>query len=221
MTEEQFWARADRSGGPNACWIWNGSMTASGYGTARVLDGHRRPAHAVAYILTYGEPAGKVIFCHHCDVRRCINPIHVFPGTHADNSADCVAKNRQAKGERVTSSKLTEAQVNEIRRRVMYEGIRGLAREYQVSARTIRFIRDGTCWRHLAPTDKSIVFEKVLPGTPCGIHHGSAKLTEDDVREIRLRRANGETCRSIALTKGISFSEVSDIARLNVWKHIE
>lgn len=38
------------------------------------------------------------IICHKCDNRNCINPKHLFCGTHADNVADKVRKGRQAKG---------------------------------------------------------------------------------------------------------------------------
>lgn len=46
-----------------------------------------------------------------------------------------------------------------------------------------------------------------------GVNHHSAKLTTDQVREIRRRRADGETCISIARDYSIAVSTVSEIAR--------
>lgn len=102
----RFWANVDQNGplpvdrpelGP--CWLWTGH-TVKGYGHFR-FQGRQRQAHAVAYILTFGPlPIGKPFTCHHCDVRPCVRPSHLFPGDQDDNMMDMVAKGRGALGAR-------------------------------------------------------------------------------------------------------------------------
>lgn len=91
---------------------------------------------------------------HKCDNRLCLNPKHLFLGTHRDNVKDMVSKGRQVKGERCPASKLTEAQVLEIKSR--YRKVsRGhgngasLAREFGVTKTAIGHIVRGTNWRYL------------------------------------------------------------------------
>lgn len=59
------------------------------------IDGEKIYVHRAAYIEAYGEiPDGKLV-CHHCDTPRCIEPTHLFVGTHADNMHDMIRKGRQ------------------------------------------------------------------------------------------------------------------------------
>lgn len=56
--------------------------------------------HRVAYQEYYKEDIlPEDIICHKCDNPACINPKHLFKGTHNDNVQDKVSKGRQAKGE--------------------------------------------------------------------------------------------------------------------------
>lgn len=44
-------------------------------------------------------PVDKPCILHVCDNTRCVNPLHLFAGTQADNAKDKTAKGRQAQGE--------------------------------------------------------------------------------------------------------------------------
>jgi hypothetical protein len=54
-----------------------------------------------------------------------------------------------------------------------------------------------------------------------GETNGQAKITEDDVRSIRRRRAAGELRETIAASYGISVSQVTNIALRRKWGHVE
>jgi hypothetical protein len=75
------------------CWIWVGGLVNGGYGAFRLGSKILR-AHRVAFeLFKHSIPNGKLVM-HKCDVRRCINPEHLFLGSHKDNTQDMLAKNR-------------------------------------------------------------------------------------------------------------------------------
>ena len=99
-----FWAKVDKSAGPDGCWLYMGFRKWDGYGwLARAIDGRATKymtAHRYAWILTKGMPAEGLHICHRCDNPPCCNPAHLFIGTHDDNMADKRDKGRAA-GNRV------------------------------------------------------------------------------------------------------------------------
>ena len=111
------WTQVVRVSELGPCWEWGGNRTPKGYGQCSV--GHRRTrgAHRVSYEVNIGPLVPGMVVCHRCDNPPCINPAHLFQGTHSDNFRDMQAKGRQnyASGQRHGIAKLTDEQVHAIR----------------------------------------------------------------------------------------------------------
>src|SRR5437762_1733270 len=150
---QRFWSHVDIDIS-DACWNWNLKCYNTGYGSFGV-KGKILRAHRVVYFLTYGSIPDGMQVLHHCDNRKCCNPVHLWLGTNADNQADKKAKRRgrswiyvrthprstpyPLRGEKSPTAKLKDAQVIEIVERYRQGGITQteLARIYGVSSGTI------------------------------------------------------------------------------------
>lgn len=91
---ERFKARVSVQ--ENGCWIWCGYKQTTGYGQVG-FKGQRLLTHRISYALHFGEAPSDLFVLHRCDNRPCVNPNHLFLGTHQDNTDDMVAKGRQDK----------------------------------------------------------------------------------------------------------------------------
>lgn len=129
--------------GPDECWIWNGQTINSGYGHFWIEGSKKLTAHRYAFQQANGYLPSVVR--HRCDVKLCVNPAHLLPGTSKDNSQDMASRHRMGGG----NTKLTAAQVEDIRRRfVSGDHGRGgnrrqLALEFGVDAKHIWRIATG------------------------------------------------------------------------------
>ena len=146
---ERFLAKVcpERNGG---CWLWRGMVVGSGYGMVR-FERKMYPAHRLAWKLFRGEIAPGLVVCHKCDVRTCVNPEHLFLGTHAENMKDMKEKGRSPHGDGHSRSKLTAKNVRRIKTMLAAGQMRmsEIARAFGVTHGTIDCIAKAKTWRHV------------------------------------------------------------------------
>lgn len=80
---ERFWPKVNKTGD---CWLWTGSIGGHGYGTFNVGKGKYAPAYRFAYIEAHGDIPSNVFIDHMCRNRKCVNPSHLRPVTHKQNT---------------------------------------------------------------------------------------------------------------------------------------
>lgn len=209
-SHDRFWSKVDKSN-VDGCWLWGGSKHTGGYGLFR-RNGVVARCHRVSWELSNGTIPSGMHVLHHCDTPACVNPSHLFLGSHKDNMDDRTMKNRNphgdshpfrvnpslaARGERIGRSKMTAEMV--VQARLDFNGnkatIAQLSRRYGLSHQGMSSIVRGVTWRHILHTiDKrskhEVVAENIvyLDGTKGngGQNEGAQK---DDGIEMQWERS--------------------------------
>lgn len=139
----RFWNKVNKT---ETCWLWTGCINkATGYGQFWI-NGKTHMTHRLSLSHSLGRSVGTgLVTRHKCTNKLCLNPEHLQEGTYKDNYADSIIDGTNCVGERNGFSKLTEAQVREIKAsdKRNYE----LAKDYNIHPNTISDIIRGKTWK--------------------------------------------------------------------------
>jgi hypothetical protein len=211
--QDRFWENVQKAEG-EACWLWTGARDRRGYGYLSV-EGRFAGAHRASWMIHQGPiPPGMGVL-HRCDTPPCVNPAHLFIGTHLDNMADRDQKGRTRKGETQPRARLTGEAVADIRRRhAAGEEIASIAADHGIAQTTVTNVANGARWAHLGG---AVEGKRMVKGE----RHHAARLNADLVREIRRRAAAGENLSAMARELGVSNGAIDHCVARRSWKHVK
>lgn len=147
--EDRFLKRVKKT---DSCWLWNGCFAKFGYGIMRYKR-KRILAHRWSYIIYKDKRIKNKVICHKCDNPKCVNPGHLFMGTHNDNVQDMMKKGRQRFGITRKNTKLTDEQVFYAYKNRQIGSVQ-MGKYLGVSHSCISMIRSGKRRRHLMSGEK-------------------------------------------------------------------
>ena len=205
----------------NICWIHSNAQNKDGY-THMKINNITYHTHRIVYEC-YNGPINKcMVVCHSCDCPNCVNPNHLWEGTHAENVADKMSKGRQAKGSVVHTAVLTEDGVYDILEGIhnnKFKSTSDILKVYPVKLCTLHFLLLGKTWTY---TSDSICIKLNLNlGTlRSKIIKKHKQLNVSMVKIIKKWLNNGVSVSTIAKRTGSGLTTIYSIKAGRTWKHV-
>jgi len=128
----------------DGCWNWTTYKDKKGYGEFS-FAGSTYGAHRFSYMIFKGEILDGKLICHKCNNTSCVNPYHLYSGTHYDNTQDMLNSNRG------NSNKISEYDVKNMLLRLWDGGItfENLSVIYNISVSAIWKIVNRKTWKRI------------------------------------------------------------------------
>jgi hypothetical protein len=150
--EDRFWKKVDKKG-VNDCWPWIGYISSDprgGYGRF-FLKGRAQLAHRISFSVSGKKTTfEKPQVLHICDNRCCVNPYHLYAGSHQDNMSDKSRRGRVRHGEyNYGGSKLSINDVVEIRNLCGKLTEERIGKKYGISTGAVSLIRNHKTWKQI------------------------------------------------------------------------
>lgn len=124
----------------SSCWLWIGGKDGRGYGTFRIKNKILK-AHRLSFYFYKGKILKGLHVLHKCDNPPCVNPKHLFTGTHQENMADRNKKGRARFG----NNKITSFQANLIRNDKRKQ--KEIAIAYGIDQSEVSNIKNNKVWK--------------------------------------------------------------------------
>lgn len=201
---ERFWSKVLKT---DTCWLWTGH-TRHGYGYFAVEQRREVRAHRYAYETIVGPIGEGQQVNHHCDVKHCVRPDHLYIGTQADNIRDKVVRERVARGDRhglrVHPERRARGDDNGAR---THPERRARGEQHGSKLHPERLARGER-------NGANVHRERMARGE----RHGNAKLTSEIVHEIRRKYAQGNiSYRALGREYGVTHRTIQLIVANKAW----